>query len=413
LSTGKALSVRYLVTAIGITYRKNVPDIPGLATFKGQVTHSSTWTPEIEYENKRVAVIGSGASGVQLVGSLSEKAQVLTHFVRHAQYVLPAAYRAVPKEERVLINGRYDRIWNDVFASAVGFGFAEPNRPTLSVSPEDREKIFQDLWDQGSGFRFLFGGFSDIATDEAANKEAIKFIHKKIKEIVKDPQKVEVLTSTDWFARRPLTDDNYYDRFNQENVFAVDLKKTPIKAITPEGIETEDGKLHALDLIVLATGFDTVDGSYNHIDFRGRNGIRLVEQWSDGPRTYLGASTANFPNLFFINGPGAPFANNPPVTEIGAEFAADLIARAEDIRKKGTGTGVIESTEEADEKWADVTKQVAKLTLFSKTPSWFFGENIPGRTVAPRFFFGGIGRFRAAIADSKANGYAGFTFGEK
>jgi cyclohexanone monooxygenase len=413
LSTGEVLNVRYLVTALGILHKKNVPDIPGLDSFKGQTTHSAAWTPEILYENKRVAVIGSGASGVQIVSALSEKAQSLTHFIRHAQYVLPAAYRQVSEAERTVTNARYDKIWNDVFASAVGFGFAEPNRPTLSVSPEDRETIFQDLWDQGSGFRFLFGGFSDIATDEAANKEAIKFIHKKIKEIVKDPQKAEVLTSSDWFARRPLTDDKYYGRFNQGSVSAVDLKKTPIKSIVSEGIETADGKIHAVDLIVFATGFDSSDGSYYAIDFTGRKGKKLRDHWADGPRSHTGATTSEFPNLFFVNGPGAPFANNPPVAEVGARFAADLIARAEEIRRKGTGTGVVESTKEADEKWLDASKQMAKLSLFSKTPSWFFGENIPGRTVGPRFYFGGIGRFRAAIADSVANGYSGFIFGEK
>ncbi|KAF2415676.1 cyclohexanone monooxygenase, variant 1 [Tothia fuscella] len=412
VSSGKVLVVRYLVTAIGITHKKNVPDIPGLESFKGQVTHSSAWSPEIQYENKRIAVIGSGASGVQLVGALGEKAKSVTHLIRNAQYVLPASYRSVSEEERKLVNQRYDRIWNDVFASAVGFGFPEPNRPTLSVSPEDREKIFQDLWDQGSGFRFLFGGFSDIATNEAANKEAIKFIHKKIREIVKDPQKAEVLTSSDWFARRPLTDDRYYAGFNQENVTAVDLKKTPIKSINAEGIETSDGKTHAVDLIVFATGFDTSDGSYYVVDFKGRNGKSLKEHWADGPQTNLGATTAEFPNLFFINGPGAPFANNPPVTEIGAEFAADLIARAESFRKNGNGSGVVESTKESDNDWFEVTKQVAEMTLFSKTPSWFFGENIPGKTVAPRFYFGGLGRFRAAIAEVKAKEYAGFLFGE-
>jgi cyclohexanone monooxygenase len=412
-STGEVLNVRYIVTAIGILHKKNVPDIPGVDDFKGQVTHSSTWTPEIQYENKRIAVIGSGASGVQLVGALSEKAQDLTHFIRHAQYVLPAAYRPVSAEERKLTNDRYEKIWNDVFASQVGFGFSEPNRPTLSVSPEDRETIFQDLWEQGSGFRFLFGGFSDLATDEAANKEAINFIHKKIKEIVKDPQKADVLTSSDWFARRPLTDDNYYSRFNQDNVSAVDLKKTPIKSIVSKGIETADGKVHEVDLIVFATGFDATDGSYFAIDFRGRKGKSLKDHWVEGPRTHIAATTSEFPNLFFVNGPGAPFANNPPVAEVTARFAADLIAHAEEIRKKGTGTGVVESTKEADEKWLEASKQVANLTLFPKTPSWFFGENIPGRTVGPRFYFGGIGRFRAAIADSIANGYSGFSFGEK
>ena len=412
VSTGDEFTVRYLVTAIGITHHKYVPDIPGLDTFKGQITHSSTWTPELEYEGKRIAVIGSGASGVQLVSSLSEKAQTLTHFIRHAQYVLPAAYRQVTSEERKLVNDRYERIWHDVFASSFGFGFPEPNRPTFSVSPEDREKIFQDLWEQGSGFRFLFGGFSDLATDEAANKEAINFIHKKIREIVKDEQKADVLTSNDWFARRPLTDDKFYDRFNQDNVFAVDLKKTPIKSVNPEGIETDDGKVHQVDLIVFATGFDAIDGSYYHIDFKGRKGKDLKDHWAEGPRTHIGATTSEFPNLFFVNGPGSPFASNPPVTEVGALFATDLIAHAEDIRKKGTGTGVVESTKEADEKWLALAKQIAQVTLFSKTPSWFFGENIPGRTVSPRFFFGGIGRYRAAIADVKAKGYDGFTFGE-
>lgn len=411
-STGETFTVRYLVTAIGILHKKNVPDIPGLDTFKGQITHSSTWTPEIEWENKRVAVIGSGASGVQLVSALSEKAQSLTHFIRHAQYVLPAAYRPVSAEERKQLNDRYDKIWHQVFTSTLGMGFPEPARPTLSVSAEDRETIFQDLWDEGSGFRFLTGGFSDLVTDEAANKEAIKFIHKKIKQIVKDPQKAEVLTSSDWFARRPLTDDKYYDRFNQDNVFAVDVKKTPITAVTPDGIQTADGKVHEVDLIVFATGFDAVDGSYHRIDFKGRGGKALKDHWIDGPTTHLGATTSGFPNLFFVNGAGAPFANNPPAAEEGARFAANLIAHAEDIRKKGRGPGVAESTPEADNKWQEEIDKVAQATLFSKTRSWFFGENIPGKKVASRFYFGGLGRFRAALADSKSNGYPGFKFGE-
>jgi cation diffusion facilitator CzcD-associated flavoprotein CzcO len=412
VSTGETITVRYLITAIGILHKKVVPDIPGLDTFRGQITHSSTWTPEIEYENKRVAVIGSGASGVQLVGALSEKAKALTHFIRHAQYVIPAALRTVSAEERKLTNERYDKIWHQVFTSTLGMGFVEPARPTFSVSPEDRETIFQDLWDEGSGFRFLFGGFSDLVTDEAANKEAIKFIHRKIREIVKNSQKAEVLTSTDWFARRPLTDDSYYHRFNQDNVFAVDLKKTPIVAITTDGIETADGQAHPVDLIVFATGFDAVDGSYHAIDFRGRRGKTLKDHWAEGPRTHLGATTSEFPNLFFINGPGAPFANNPPVAEEGARFAAGLIAHAEGIRKKGTGSGVVESTRDADEKWLEEAEKVAQATLFSKTRSWFFGENIPGKKVAPRFYFGGLMRFRAALADVKARGYPGFNFGE-
>lgn len=409
-STGDVFKVRYLVTALGILHRKVIPDLPGLDSFKGQTAHSSRWTDDLQYEGKRVAVIGSGASGVQLVGALGEKVGTLTHFIRHAQYVLPASYKPVSTVEREFINKRYDQIWNDVFSSSFGFGFAEPNRPFASLSPQDRETIFQDLWDQGCGFRFLFGGISDLAVNEEANRAAIDFIHRKIKGIVKDAQKVEVLTSSDWFARRPLTDDQYYKRFTQDNVFAVDLKKTPIKSVTTEGIQTEDGKHHPLDLIVFATGFDPVDGSYYAIDFKGRNGQGLKEKWAGAPANFLGAATSGFPNLFFINGPGATFANNPPSVEEGARLAAALIAHSEQLRKDGKGTGVVESTKEADDRWLETSRQVADMTLFPKTPSWFFRENIEGKVSAPRFFFGGLGRYRAAIAESRDNGYAGFQF---
>ncbi|KAF2021451.1 cyclohexanone monooxygenase, variant 1 [Aaosphaeria arxii CBS 175.79] len=409
-SAGDEFTVRYLVTAIGILHRKNIPQVPGLETFKGRVVHSSSWKPDVEWEGKRIGVIGSGASGVQLVGALAEHAKSLEHFIRHPQYVLPAALRPVSPEERKAINENYDKLWHSVFASSLGFGFPEPNRPVFSVSAKDREHIFQDLWDEGSGFRFMFGGFSDLATDEAANKEAINFIHRKIKEIVKDPETAEVLLSKDWFARRPLTDDKYYYRFNQENVSAVDLKKTPITSIESGGIKTSDGKLHELDLIVFATGFNATDGSYFAIDIKGRDGLSLRDHWSEAPRTHLGAATSKFPNLFFVNGPGAAFANNAPVTETGASFAADLIARAEEYRKEGKGNGVIESTKEADEQWFETITTVANQTLFSKTPSWFFGENVEGGAVAPRFFFGGIGRLRAAIAHEQEQGYPGFQF---
>ena len=412
VSTDEIFAVRYLVTAIGLLYKPHVPDISGLDTFQGQAVHSSKWTPDIEYKDKNIAVIGSGASGVQLVSSLAEHAKSLTNFIRHAQYVLPAALRPVDASERKSINARYDEIWREVFTSAFGFGFHEPARPVFSVSAKDREAIFQSLWDQGSGFRFLFGGFSDIAIDEAANKEAIKFIHRKIQEIVRDRQKAEVLTSSDWFARRPLTDDSYYDRFNQENVFVVDLKKSPIKAVTSTGIETTDRKSHPVDLIVFATGFDAVDGSYSRVNIKGRHNKILSEQWATGPKTHTSATTSNFPNLLFINGPGAPFANNPPATEEGARFVADLIARAEAIRKAGTGTGVIESTAESENQWQGQIEAIAEATLFSKTGSWFFGENVPGKKVAPRLYFGGLSRYRATLANIREEGYKGFSFGE-
>ena len=410
VSTGEEFTVRYIVAAVGILHSKHLPEIPGLKSFKGQVAHSAAWKPELEYDNKRVAVIGSGASGVQLVSALGEKAKTLTHFIRHAQYVIPTSFRTVSPEERKLINDRYDKIWHQVFTSIAGMGFPEPNRPTFSVSPEDRETIFQDLWEQGSGFRFLFGGFSDLVSNPDANREAIKFIHRKIYEIVKNDEKAAPLISQDFFARRPLTDDKYYYRFAQDNISAVDLKKTPIESITPNGIKTSDGTEYPLDLIVFATGFDAVEGSYLRINFRGRNGLPLKDYWADGPKSSLGATAAGFPNLFFVNGPGTAFSNNAPVTEEGARFATSIIAHSEELRKKGTTKGTAGSTEQFDNEWVDNITKVADATLFSKTPSWFFGNEVPGKKAAARFYFGGLGHFRALLADSRAKGYPGFTF---
>ena len=411
LSTGQAFRVRYLVSAIGGLHAKYIPDIPGLGTFKGQTTHSASWSDDIRWENKRIAVIGSGASGVQLVSTLAEKAQSLTHFIRHAQYVLPAGLRRVTSEERRLINERYDQIYRQAVTSIGAFGFPEPARPTFSTSPEDREAIFQDLWNEGNGFRFLFGGFSDLAVNADANLQAATFIHRKIKEIVKDENKAAALISSDYFARRPLTDDKYYDRFNQDNVFAVDLKKTPVESVTPDGVKTADGKLHPVDLIVFATGFDAFDGGYYRIDFRGRDGKTLQDHWAaDGPKLHLSVTTSNFPNLFFLHSPGSPMANLPLAVEPAAQFVTNLVVHAEELRKNGSGRGVVESSSDADEKWQDIVNQLADATLFSKTPSWLFGNNIPGKKVAARFYFGGLGSFRKALADAKANGYEGFYF---
>lgn len=228
-------------------------------------------------------------------------------------------------------------------------------------------------------------------------------------------QKAKVLQSKDWFARRPLTDDNYYSRFNQDNVFAVDIKDNPIVDFTADGIKLQDGSVHLLDLLVFATGFDPVDGSYFAVDFKGRDGLALKDYWSDHPITYLGTTASGFPNLYFINGPGVPWANNPPVCEAGANFVSELIARAESIRSRGHGSGVLESTAEADAEWTEKCRECAEKTIFAKTTSWVWGHSdsggVPGKKRFPRFWFGGIAEWRKAILKSRNEGYSGFDFG--
>lgn len=414
--------VRYVVAALGILSKPNIPRVPGLDEFARApgrtLVHSARWRPEIEWKGKRVAVVGTGATGVQLVNALGDErpgqgAASVTQFVRHAQYVIPTAFRPVAPEERAAVKAQYDDIWRLVYTTVSGMGFVEPARPALSVSAADREAIFEDLWKAGSGFRFFFGGFSDLAFDETANREAMNFLHRKIRQIVRDQETAAVLTPSTFFARRPLTDDKYYDRFNQPNVSVVNAAATPIVAATPTGLVTSDGKHREFDLIVLATGFDAIDGPFNALDVRGRSGARLNDHWSAGPRTLLGAETAGFPNFFFVNGPGAPFANNAPIAEEGARFAAALIAEAERRHAQAPATipAAIEPASKAEDEYTDMLGTLAQGTLFARTPSWFFGENVEGKKVAPRVYFGGLSRFRALLAENREKGFPGFVFG--
>jgi cation diffusion facilitator CzcD-associated flavoprotein CzcO len=218
-------------------------------------------------------------------------------------------------------------------------GFEESNVPALEVSDEEREQIYQAAWDKGNGLRFMFWTFKDLVTNEDTNKTACDFIRKRIDRIVKDPKKAEKLKSTELYARRPLCNSGYYEAFNRENVEIL-LKETPFLEFTPTAIKTVDGVNHELDVVICATGFDDVDGSYYRLGIRGRGGKKLEAHWEKEPRTYLSSVMADFPNLFNVNGPKTAFANIPPTLESHVEFITDIIAHAAAQRKSGSGKPV-------------------------------------------------------------------------
>lgn len=314
------------------------------------------------------------------------------------------------------------------------FGFEESTCPTFSVSEEEREKIFEEAWQKGGGFRFMFSTFCDISYDEAANAAAAEFVKRKISQIVKDPETARKLKPTDYYARRPLCDGGYYQQFNRDNVDLVDLKDTPIVKITPAGIELTDGSGWELDVIIFATGFDAVDGNYTRVAIQGRNGVNLKEHWAEiGPRSYLGISVPEFPNLFMVLGPNGPFTNLPPTIETQAEFINELIrvAEAGSAKREVSNTAVgnshirsdsgtqinskihvlphiIEATPEAELEWAELCDKLSANSLFRKTDSWIFGANVPGKTLAVMFYFGGLGNYRKVLKDVLQNDLKGF-----
>jgi len=327
-TTGQTLAAKYLVTAVGLLSRQNFPKYPGIDKFKGELYHTGSWPESHDFKGKRVGVLGNGSTGVQVITALADEVDKLLCFQRTPQYVVPSGDSVATPEYRKEINDTYEDVWKQAKNSQFAFGFEESTNPTMSVSSEQREKIFEEAWQKGNGFRFMFGTFCDISYDEEANKEAQNFIRKKIRAIVKDPAKARKLTPTDYYARRPLCDTGYYQKFNCDNVDIVDIKETPITHFTEKGIVTSDGTKHELDVVICATGFEAVDGNYTRIPIRGRTGETLKQRWAEGPSSYLGVSVPNYPNLFMILGPNGPFTNLPPSIETQVEFISNLVEHA-------------------------------------------------------------------------------------
>lgn len=401
--TRETLTARYLVTALGVLSATNIPHYDGIASFEGERYHTGAWPQQHDFAGKRVGVIGNGSTGIQLITALGPQVGHLTVFQRSPQYSVPSGDGPVSAEDIEAIKANYDKIWADVRGSALGFGFTESQVPAMSVSAEDRHRVFQEAWDLGLGFRFMFGTFSDIATDPEANEAAAAFIRGKIAEIVTDPETARKLTPTDLYARRPVCDSGYYATFNRENVSLIDINANPITEITPHGIRTDDDVEHELDVLIFATGFDAVDGNYTRMDLRGRGGMSVQEHWRGGPTSYLGVTTAGFPNMFMILGPNGPFANLPPCIEAQGDWICDLIEQAE-----RSHVVTVEPTAAAEDSWSATCTQIANATLFAKVDSWIFGANIPGKAHAVMFYLGGLARYQEELDRVAASHYQGF-----
>ncbi len=403
LDSGKTVTARYLVTALGLLSATNVPDIKGIETFQGAQYHTGAWPEGLDFKGKRVGVIGTGSTGIQVITALAPQVGHLTVFQRSPQYSVPVGNGPVSPDYVKSVKQNYDQIWKDVRSSVVAFGFKESAVPALSVSEEERRAVYQKAWETGGGFRFMFETFCDIATDEAANETAAAFIRGKIAEVVKDPETARKLTPTDLYAKRPLCDSGYYATFNRDNVSLVDVKANPIAEVTPKGIKTADGVEHELDVLIFATGFDAVDGNYTRIDLRGRNGLTIQEKWKSGPTSYLGVANADYPNLFMILGPNGPFTNLPPSIETQVEWISDLIKHMND-----TGHEVVEATHEGEDGWTATCKEIAGYTLFPKADSWIFGANIPGKARTVMFYLAGLGAYSQKLNEVAGSGYPGF-----
>jgi cation diffusion facilitator CzcD-associated flavoprotein CzcO len=405
---GDVVTARFVVTAAGCLSATNVPDIPGLDSFEGEVLLTAKWPREgVDLAGKRVGLIGTGSSGIQATPVIAAQAEHLTVFQRTPNYSVPARHRAFDPQHQAEIKRDYASIFDATRRNDGGFPYTPNERTAMETPPEERQQIFEGLWEEG-GFKFLWGGFSDITRDLDANQIASDFIRDKIRGIVQDPATAEMLCPKDhpFASKRPPIDTDYFDTYNRENVKLVDLRCTPIEEITPTGIRTTDAHFD-LDAIVFATGFDAVTGALLRMDIRGSGGVPLADVWAHGPRTLLGLQVAGFPNLFTVTGPGSPsiLTNVPVAIEQHVEWITDCIAY---MREHGYDR--VEATEDAQDAWADHVAEVAKESIFSKANSWYVGANIPGKPRVVLPYAGGMVAYRQVCNEAADAGYRGFEF---
>ena len=405
--SGEICTAQFLVTAVGCLSTANVPDIPGLDAFQGNWYHTGHWPHEgVDFRGKRVGQIGTGSTGIQAAPVIAETAAHLTVFQRTANYSVPARNGPLTPEFNHWIRDNKDEIQKTMHVAVNGHPFLLSETLALSVTPEEREAIYEKAWETG-GLRFR-AAFRDLVTSNEANATAATFLKRKIREIVKDPVTAEKLANIDhpYAAKRPPIDTDYFETFNRDNVDLVDIRADPIECINSAGIRTKSGADYPLDIIVFATGFDGMTGSLLKMDIRGRDDLSLKKAWAAGPRNYIGLQVAGFPNMFMVTGPGSPsvLCNMPVAIEQHVEWITDCIAHL-----RNAGLARIEPEEEAVDSWVAQVNAAANATVLPQARhSWYLGANIPGK---PRVFMpyaGGMAHYRKICADVAANNYQGF-----
>lgn len=409
LDDGRRLSCRMFVTALGLLSARTLPKYPGMDSFRGRSFHTFDWPHEgVDLAGKKVAVIGTGATGVQVISAIAGTVGELVVFQRRPNWCAPLHNRPITRQEMDDIKASYDEIFARCDRTPGGFIHGPDRRRFAEVPREERLAFWEKIYST-PGFEVLVGNFREVLMDEEANAEYSAFIADKIRQRVFDPVTAEKLIPKDHgfgIQRVPL-ETRYYEQYNRPNVHLIDIEETPIQEITPEGIRTSDRSFD-FDVIVYATGFDAITGSFDKIDIRGRDGLRLRDHWAEDPRTYLGVQVAGFPNMVMLAGPQAASSstNFPRAIEVCVEWATRLFRHME-----ANGIHTVECTAEAEEEWCEHVRELYSMVLLRNAKSWFTGynENVEGRNRTRNLIYnGGAPRYRKQMLEVESTGYPGF-----
>ncbi|MEC7656727.1 MAG: NAD(P)/FAD-dependent oxidoreductase, partial [Pseudomonadota bacterium] len=404
LDDGQCYRSRFLVTAVGPLSAPTMPNIDGVDDFKGEAYHTGLWPKEnVSFEGKRVAVIGTGATGIQTIQEVAKTVGHMTVFQRRPNWTTPLQNRKIGKAEMQEIRENYDEIFRRCAESSSCFLHTPDPRKTFDV-PEDERRAFWDQQFNAPGFAMWIGGFSDMLMDRAANDAVSEFVAEKIRERVDDRKVAEMLTPKDhgFGTRRVPQETLYYEAFNQPNVELVSILETPIKRITETGIETTD-RTFEFDMIIYATGFDAITGSFDRIDIRGVEGESLKDKWRQALETFLGVHVAGFPNMFMVMGPHTALGNVPRSIEYNVDWVADLIGYLRDNEFTRA-----EARPEAVDEWTQFVFEKGEGNLANEIDSWMTGvnQNVAGKKKRIIARYGGTApEYRNRADTVAANGY--------
>jgi cation diffusion facilitator CzcD-associated flavoprotein CzcO len=404
---GDEVSAKFLVSCTGMLSAPKVPPFPGHEKFKGQIAHTARYPREgIDLAGKRVGVVGTGATGIQVIQTIADKVAELTVFQRTAQYGVPMRNYKFTDEERAHWKGKAHELKERVNHTFTGFDFDLDNGSWHDYTKEQRREILEKYWADGS-LAIWTGTFAEILVEEEANAEVSEFARDKIRARINDPEIADIVVPTAYgfgTYRVPL-ENGFYDAFNRDNVKVVDVRKAPIECFTETGLKTADGE-YELDVVILATGFDAGTGSLTQMGIHGRGGRSLTEEWGRDIRSTLGLQVAGYPNLFTVAGPLAPstaFCNMTTCLQQQVDWVTDCIAYLQD-----KGNVSIEPTVEKQDEWVQHHDDTANATLMVKTNSWYTGANIEGKPRRLLSYIGGVGNYRRICDEVKDSGYQGF-----
>jgi cation diffusion facilitator CzcD-associated flavoprotein CzcO len=400
---GRVFRTRFFVAATGVLSVPYYPDVPGRDDFRGEQYHTGRWpAAPVDFAGKRVAVIGTGSSGVQIIPCIADEVASLTVYQRTANWCTPLNNAPITAVEQARLRADFEAMCETLNTSIAGFLHPVHDRAMSDDSEDERRAFFEKMWNS-PGFSKLTSHYTDLLLNPEANAAWCDFIAEKIRAIVDDPDIAAKLVPDDhrFAEKRPPFVTDYYEVYNRSNVVLVDLKQTPIVRMTERGIETAEGE-REFDIVVWATGFDFGTGALTRMGIRGRNGLALADAWADGPRTFLGVQSSDFPNFFFPGGPPAAAGNNPRYNGDQVDFVTDTL-----IYVRDHGYDTIEVDPAAEDRWTSMVDRGASYGPFGES-SYFFGTNIPGKPRKYLLNSGGRPKLFSVIADVRATDYQAF-----